>query len=241
MQAFALWSAVAVAGFPLWSSSPAPLEPHSSPTPTTSCPSRCSGHGWCVPRWQAWAVADSNGSAIVEQSGGTVAAAELDDATRQVKVCACVRGWRGAACDVDTCPGHCEEHGVCLRGECACHAGWQGPSCGLPTVIPPPPAPPSPPPPPICAAAHDCSGHGTCDGGVCSCHDGFKGERCEMVTEVCPGGCSGHGRCDRERGMCVCSLGYAGEDCGRSACADATDDSPHGCHGRGRCECSRER
>ena len=33
--------------------------------------------------------------------------------------------------------------------------------------------------------------------------------------------------------VCKCALGYAGDDCGRSACADNTDTSPGGCHGRG--------
>ena len=63
-----------------------------------------------------------------------------------------------------------------------------------------------------------------------------EGERCERIVGGCPGGCSGHGLCDEASGKCVCSLGYGGEDCGRSACADAHDPfTRKGCHGRGHC------
>ena len=81
-------------------------------------------------------------------------------------------------------------------------------------------------------------GRGECVNGVCACRAGFGGERCDSINIQCPGDCSGHGTCDTSRG-CVCALGYAGEDCGRSACADATDDHHKGCHGRGHCTCER--
>ncbi len=73
------------------------------------------------------------------------------------------------------------------------------------------------------------------------CRDGFGGESCSEVRVACPSNCSGHGWCDPSTG-CTCMLGYAGEDCGRSACLDATDDPlahPKGCHGRGHCVCDR--
>ena len=213
-----------------------------------TCPQHCSGNGWCVPRWQAQAVQRLGGAGAlaanttsVEQPAAMVAAEPpLDEAARHAVVCVCVKGWRGAACSVDTCPKHCEGRGHCESGACVCSDGWQGPSCGERLYHPPPPPPPSPPPPPwVCPTAYDCSGRGTCEHGACACRPGFEGERCEKVTNACPGGCSGHGRCDAVRGICVCSLGYAGEDCGRSACATPDDESPHGCHGRGHCECDR--
>ena len=211
-----------------------------------TCPSHCSGNGWCVPGWQAesYRRLHGNSSAVtsVEQNAGSKPAPE-DAAAQAVGghavVCVCTRGWRGAACDFDTCPDHCEGRGRCSGGACICSEGWKGTSCGEPMVYPPPPSPP--PPPWECPTAYSCSGNGVCELGACSCRAGFKGEQCQEVAGACPGGCSGHGRCDAARGVCVCSLGYVGQDCGRSACAEPDDESPHGCHGRGHCECSRER
>ena len=226
-----------------------------------TCPNRCSGHGWCVPRWQAQAVLRSslanrtttaNASlmqAPVEQEGtATTTDAQLAGPARDAMVCACLRGWRGAACDVDTCPQHCSGNGRCHLGRCICGGHYAGDACDEFVNAPPPPPPPSPPPPPyLCGMAYDCSGRGACVDGpngtrTCACRSGFEGERCERIAGGggCPGGCSGHGLCDAASGKCVCSLGYGGEDCGRSACADTHDPfTQKGCHGRGHCLCDR--
>ena len=80
-----------------------------------------------------------------------------------------------------------------------------------------------------CPHAFNCSGRGDCLFGECHCRSGFSGSSCQTVDVSCPGKCSGHGRCDPVRG-CQCALGYAGEDCGRSACALETDASFGGCN-----------
>ena len=216
---------------------------HFQVDPTVTCPDNCSGHGWCLPRWQVQAalLSANNASRLSEAKGGALARAhyrmEEDKVDGHKMACMCMRGWRGAACDVDTCPKHCEGRGICVRGTCACQAGWGGDSCGEKTHEPPPP--PAPPPPYVCPMAHGCSGRGVCINGTCACRAGFAGTQCELVLAACPGGCSAHGRCDKLSGKCVCSLGYTGEDCGRSVCTDPLDLTARTCHGRGNCECDR--
>ena len=55
-------------------------------------------------------------------------------------------GWSGTACTIDTCPQHCNGHGVCLVGRCACSDGYAGaptPSCFCFHAHLPPPRPPT--------------------------------------------------------------------------------------------------
>ena len=208
-----------------------------------TCPQHCSG--WMVRGWQARSAAARGAGALaanttsVEQPAAMVAAEPpLDEAARHAVVCVCVKAGAAqhaalthaqstarAAATVRAARVSAVTAGRARRGERLYH--------------PPPPPPPSPPPPPWSARPLTTAWPRHVRARRGACRPGFEGERCEKVTNACPGGCSGHGRCDAVRGVCVCSLGYAGEDCGRSACATPDDESPHGCHGRGHCECDR--
>ena len=63
---------------------------------------------------------------------------------------------------------------------------------------------------PECNSLTSCSGHGVCmNNGTCQCDLFYTGKKCQI--NKCPGKCSGHGTCID--GMCVCSLGWDGDDC----------------------------
>ncbi|KAL1515210.1 hypothetical protein AB1Y20_004271 [Prymnesium parvum] len=192
---------------------------------STGCPAGCSSHGWCLA-----AAAAEEGRALLRSPLSNESEARLA-ALAGNDLCVCSAGWRGAACDVDTCPAHCNGRGACAGGACACDRGWSGEACG--EIASPPPPPPPPARPRACPDDFDCSGNGVCVRGACVCREGLNGTRCEGKERPCPGGCAGHGRC--VRGECVCALGYAGDDCGRSACAGRSESTP--CYGRGSCEC----
>lgn len=49
------------------------------------------------------------------------------------------------------------------------------------------------------------------------------------IVHDCPGNCRGNGVCDA--GVCLCFMGYKGEDCGSSFCGAAAL-----CSGKGKCE-----
>ena len=73
----------------------------------------------------------------------------------------------------------------------------------------------------------------------CRCSPGFTGRHCETLgVDYCPKNCSGtNGRCDR---VCVCSDGFAGDDCSQHACPGNCTSERHGhCDGStGQCRCS---
>ena len=65
----------------------------------------------------------------------------------------CAETWRGAYCEVQSCPGSpvdCSGHGECNAALqlCVCEGGWSGAGCSLPD----------------CGGQPDCSGRGTCNG-----------------------------------------------------------------------------
>ena len=111
---------------------------------------------------------------------------------------------------------------------------------GAESVSPPPAPPPGPPAKPNTTTtttpapheaesieamvAEESSGclnhctdpaHGSCESesNQCLCRPGFFGADCSQQYS-CPGGCSGHGRCDG--GFCTCNSGFSGDDCGLS-------------------------
>ena len=59
---------------------------------------------------------------------------------------------------------------------------------------------------------------------ACVCDCGWFGPACDRM--ICPGHCSGHGRC--REGKCFCHPGYYGIDCSRNSC-------PNECNGHGEC------
>ena len=63
----------------------------------------------------------------------------------------------------------------------------------------------------------------------CVCDRGFTGEWCQRndTADSC-GGCSGHGTCEVESGLCNCLDGYTGASCAIVVC-------PNTCNGHGRC------
>jgi hypothetical protein len=62
---------------------------------------------------------------------------------------------------------------------------------------------------------------------------GYSGEACE-ITQRCPGNCSGHGRC--EYGKCVCIPGRVGEAC-QQALKCVNNCHSHGICKAGSCHC----
>ena len=120
--------------------------------------------------------------------------------------CYCKDGWRGAACQLRTCPNDCTGRGVCIDGQCRCEAGFEGVDCGE------------------LSCKNNCTGHGVCHHGACLCAEGYGGEDCSHHR--CPNGCSGHGAC--AHGVCVCHPGWGGEGCALALC-------PNSCSGRGTC------
>ena len=65
---------------------------------------------------------------------------------------------------------------------------------------------------PGCDSLTSCSGHGVClANGSCKCDLAYTGMKCQMNT--CPSRCSGHGTCID--GVCVCNLGWDGDDCSK--------------------------
>lgn len=124
-------------------------------------------------------------------------------------------------------PFACSGNGLCVNGTCRCDDAWRGADCA--TVRCP-------------GAEENCNGHGTCDDSVtpakCRCTQHWKGDDCSTRTPttllsfsatlqphplthhrsgaaVCPGDCSGHGRCsgDTSPPQCVCSPYWSGADC----------------------------
>ena len=166
----------------------------------TMCLGNCSGHGSC-----------SNGT------------------------CACDEGWAAEDCSVYAddlqyggCPSDCTGHGACTANSvCICDVGYLGSDCSLSLIE-------------VGPCAMNCSGHGACSNGTCLCDQGFMGAVCEMTgpgSTPLPGmglgatpipwlgstpgpraqcveeGCSGHGTCVVESGLCFCDPGYYGSDC----------------------------
>ena len=149
--------------------------------------------------------------------------------------CSCAETWRGAYCEVQSCPGSpvdCSGHGECNAALqlCVCEGGWSGAGCTLPD----------------CGGQPDCSGRGTCNGvlydppicvncvmsmgpacelpcvhgvetpafsGICACESCYSGAGCNIE-------CSGNGACTA--GSCVCNAGWGGQKCDLPACPGET-------------------
>ena len=228
------------------------------------CPEHCSGHGWCIERSaiRVERAGVSSRSQCSCRPGWRGAACDVDTCPSHCSGhgtcvsgnCSCTEGWQGDACDVRTKAdvrvpllramlNHsaafraAREGSVEADAAAAAAAAVAQQHLALERAL-------------LrqrereenenarlrCPHAFNCSGRGDCLFGECHCRSGFSGSSCQIVDVSCPGKCSGHGRCDPVRG-CQCALGYAGEDCGRSACALETDASFGGCNGQGKCVC----
>ena len=126
-------------------------------------------------------------------------------------VCACKKGFEGAACLDASCPENCNGQGVCdpVQGMCICSKGFVGLSCSTPyaaaavtlkakevsVTFTPITVPAAIKPAPIVddepetiaspvTCPNDCSGNGKCnEGGRCTCKSGFKGDDCSTNVE----------------------------------------------------------
>lgn len=143
--------------------------------------------------------------------------------------CQCQLGYRGTACEEDTCPHHCHAsagRGRCVYGTCACGEGWKGSSCSQrPTRDCP-----------VDSRGQVCSGHGSCgaDGGCTCFHSDYSGPDCSYRSPSAPptdapclrdgGGrlCGGalHGRCELDTSPpgCRCLPGFSGAACASDDC-----------------------
>lgn len=137
-------------------------------------------------------------------------------------VCKCDMKWEGKDCCQKQCPkkwvdGYsCSGHGDCLSsGICECKRGW---------------------------AEEDCSRKlGKCDGplGNCStpdCTTRMYRNASDIMPpprRKCPKDCSGHGKCDPKKGVCLCALGWQGKACDLAPCPGTNE--VHECSGHGNC------
>ena len=160
--------------------------------------------------------------------------------------CKCEGGFVGPLCGL-RCPFGTNGKTCGGRGECVLDAGTKMPVCKCINTFTGPECAT-----PVCPTGNNkqdgtleqCSGlvQGKCvlDGNnsaTCYCRDGYTGDNCAKLT--CPADCSGHGRCNSEKGRCFCEHGYTGLDCASAACCDATC-SGHGQCMEGSCQCKQE-
>ncbi|CAD7936611.1 unnamed protein product [Amoebophrya sp. A120] len=151
--------------------------------------------------------------------------------------CVCKTGWIGASCSTpvaSSCPDNCNGRGLCLNGKCSCNQGWQGEKCELQFLAAGAPAADAAGP-----GAGGGAGGGTSEAGPAAI-TGLGGPLAEVSDQVCgpDGGCSGHGRCDSSRGMCVCEMKWTGEFCQAPQCPGRYDETLrkwNACHGQGVC------
>ena len=231
----------------------------------TGCPEHCSGHGWCIRRSSLSppVAGVSSSSQCSCRPGWRGAACDVDTCPSHCSGhgtclsgnCSCTEGWQGDACHHRrtearyarvpllramlnqsatflAAPGNSIEPAAAT----AAAAAVAQQHLALERALARQRERESENARPTCPHAFNCSGRGDCLFGECHCRSGFSGKRCEVVATTCPGHCNGRGLCDAESG-CQCALGYAGEDCGRSACAPLGDASFGGCFGRGKCVC----
>ena len=180
---------------------------------------RCSGHGDCI-----------------------VTTAKVNKFNKVNGTCQCHEPFDGPACnlkrgsgaeDEALCGGTpmCSGHGRCAvdfklpkrhggGGKCECVAGYGGTTCEKKLFCP-----------------NNCSFHGKCTEEKCVCKPGFSGLECEesfcgslngtAVVDVC----SNHGICEKKGLLakkCNCTVGYAGESCGKKLRCPFNKCSGHG-------------
>ena len=203
------------------------------------CIGGCGARGMCV-AWEAGGGRATAGAACVCEAGWTGTSCEARGCAGGCGggshgrcdngACTCFEGWGGERCEVQSCKGEggpCSNHGYCVDGACECVDGWQGDECSYHPGCP-----------------DDCfhsAGQGHCVYGAhhtplrCACEPGFGGENCE--ERLCPRGCSGHGVCDGNTGVCACEPGFDH----RPDCAPEEGGCGDGCvHGAcvaGACVC----
>ena len=131
--------------------------------------------------------------------------------------CVCVKGWRGANCEVnfdDCASSPCVNDALgCEDGvdefKCTCSDGWEADDCSVEIDE---------------CGSHPCA-HGSCAdvvaGYECTCTDGWVGENCaEDVDECLSLPCNNGGTCGQvDDGAspfytCGCVAGFEGDECG---------------------------
>jgi hypothetical protein len=119
--------------------------------------------------------------------------------------CICAPPFIGNVCQSKVCPIgrgklECSGDGMCGEdGACHCPPGRGGIACEKDICL------------------NDCMGMGICRNKVCFCPEGRSGDDCSTID--CPiKGCSGHGKCDNNKGICMCEEDYSGDGCEASIC-----------------------
>ena len=222
------------------------------------CPMDCSSHGTCVDG--ECACAPGFTGVGCELHACPAACHERGTCDHSTGICKCDPGWSGAGCEHAACPNDCNGHGLCIEGGCYCAPGFEGPDCsqlncpcngGKRVVVPHATetayfgASHASTAAKLAAAIKDYTpnapithfvANASC---ACECYEGSRslatGPTCETV---CPGGCSGHGKCDGATGKCHCDYDYFGIACDNPPQRCPNDCSFHGaCHASGECLC----
>ncbi|XP_072042804.1 uncharacterized protein [Amphiura filiformis] len=129
--------------------------------------------------------------------------------------CACNRGYSGdgtVCIDINECrdgENNCHDDASCTNTmgsfSCACNNGYSGDGTACIDIN-------------ECTnGEHNCHDDATCTNTMgsfsCACDSGYSGNGTECIVYGCTSQCMNDGNCLDVNGVCVCRLGFAGDDC----------------------------